>query len=203
MAQGALDRQLRFTVGVHGCGRMIFGERQPLGFAVDRAGRREHQARHAFRGHRLEQQERAGQVVLVILAGLPHRLAHRQPGREVHHRVDAVFDERRPHGSGVVHPGAHERQPARGLGVARGQIVEHHHRVAGCLQRLGGVTADVAGAAGNEDPRHAAISRPSSRRSRAPSSARAGRCCGHRRRPASSSACACAGSRAPGTPATR
>ncbi len=65
-----------------------------------------------------------------------------------------MFDERRPHGGRVVHPGAHERQPARGLDMAGRQIVEHHHRVPRRLQRLGGVTADVAGAAGNEHPRH-------------------------------------------------
>jgi len=73
----------------------------------------------------------------------------------VHDRVDAVLGDRRAHGGRVVHAGAHERQAARGLDVAGREVVEHDHVVPGGGERLGGMAADVAGAARDEHARHA------------------------------------------------
>ena len=68
----------------------------------------------------------------------------------MHHRRRAGVAQRLAHGIDVADVAFDERTAERRLAVAGRQVVVDGHAVAGGAQRLGGVTADVAGAAGHE-----------------------------------------------------
>ena len=110
--------------------------------------------------HGLEQVEGADEVVGVVLQGLSHALAHRlQPG-EVDHRVNVrVLGKERFYlglaaqlgldkGDGLAHDFLH---PAEGFLAGVVQIVGHHNVVARLNELHAGVTADVAGAAADQN----------------------------------------------------
>lgn len=70
----------------------------------------------------------------------------------MHDRTDALFGEDALQ-QGLVGDVALIERHAIGHGKAKScdQVVDHHHRPAGILQRENRVAADVAGAAGDED----------------------------------------------------
>ena len=102
----------------------------------------------------------AAQVVLVVLDGLVHRLAHCLEGSEVDGTGDGLLVEDAVEKRAILHialvEGANllardaldalERDLA---GV--GQVVDHHDVVAGVEQLNAGVAADEAGAARDKD----------------------------------------------------
>ncbi len=151
--QHALDHQLRFAIGVDRALRRVLGDRHLVRQAIGRAGRGKDDMPHARLAHRLEQRQAVGDVVAEIKRGLLHRLADIGEGREMHDRGDLVpahgLGEERAVGE-VAHD---ERPPAHGCAVAAAEIVVADGLIAGAGQRLGGVAADIAGAAGNEDLR--------------------------------------------------
>ena len=100
----------------------------------------------------VEELERLGDVVAVVLVRLLDRLRHHDPRGHVDGRVEVGVlgdDPAQQRAVGdvalVEHPVAHERQRSGE------QRVEDHRRVPGLLEGLRGDRADVAGAAGDEN----------------------------------------------------
>ena len=66
-----------------------------------------------------------------------------------------MLDEQPMHRVAIVNRRLHQRHAVRQrLRVAGREIVEHGHRVAGIDERAHRVAADVARAAGDDNPRH-------------------------------------------------
>ena len=98
--------------------------------------------------HRLEQRDRAAQVVRPVLGRVRHRLADQRLGGEVQHRLDAVGQHL---GGAVAQRALDERGAGRHrVGVPGGQVVEHGDLVPGRDQLRGDDAADVSGTAGDE-----------------------------------------------------
>jgi nucleoside-diphosphate-sugar epimerase len=74
-----------------------------------------------------------------------------EEGGKVHDARHAVPSQRLAHGGDVGDVALHELAVADGVAVARNQVVVHDDLVAAAVQRLAGVAADVAGAAGDQD----------------------------------------------------
>ena len=94
---------------------------------------------------------RGDDVVLVILGRIADRFADQGEGGEVHHRVDPPrpqrFDEQRS-----VEQFALDQPAGRtGAAVALRQVVVDPDFVAGRDQQSGGMAADVAGPAGDQN----------------------------------------------------
>jgi hypothetical protein len=135
-------------------------DRQPVGGAVDGAGRREDQAADAVPGHRPHEAGQATDVGVVIVERDPHRLPDRLACGEVQHGVDPVRREHLLQSPPVeevdrVHA---EQRPAGDLldpadrGVrAVGVVVDHHDLVAVREELDAGVAADEPGAPGDQD----------------------------------------------------
>ncbi len=112
---------------------------------------------HAAFDRAFDQRPRVHGVVAVVAERIGDRLGHHDRAGEVNDRVDAVFlDQRGDQGLiadvADLELGARRHRPRE----PGGQIVEHHHGLAGVDERVDHVAADVAGAAGNQD-RHAVI----------------------------------------------
>ena len=69
----------------------------------------------------------------------------------MHHRRRAALSNGTADGADVGDVADDERTVEGGLPVAGREIVVNHHLMAGLPQGLGGMTADVAGASGDED----------------------------------------------------
>ena len=70
--------------------------------------------------------------------------------------VDPVLRDQRAHARLISGIADHERRTRRHRPIeAGGEIVEHHHALAGIDQRVNHVASDIAGAAGHQG-RHAA-----------------------------------------------
>ena len=151
MAQRPLDHQLGLPVGVDRLLRVRFRNRHFDRLAVGRAGRREDDEAPLLRRHRLEHAERADDIVAVIPRRLPNRFADVEKRREVHDREDVVAAQRAPYRRHVRDVPLDQFAVPDGLAMTGHQVVEHDDAMAGLLQRLGGVAADVARAAGDED----------------------------------------------------
>jgi hypothetical protein len=89
----SLDHPFRRTVRVDRRAGIVFGEGAAVGVAIDRAGGGEHQAITAGLAHRIEQRQRAGDIVLVIFPRVDDRLADQARSREVHYRDDTMLRE--------------------------------------------------------------------------------------------------------------
>ena len=161
VAQHLLVHRLGAAVGVR-CrleGRVL-GHRHVVGLAVDRGRGREHNVAHAVVAHGAGHRQRAAQVVLVVLDGLVHRLAHRLVGGEVDDAVDVVLLEDAVEQGGVADvppiegadlPARDALDAAQGLLAGVGEVVDHHDLVARLEQLDAGVAADEAGTAGHQD----------------------------------------------------
>ena len=110
-------------------------------------------------GHSLQQAGRAGDVVLVVAQRLGGGLADGFERGEVENRVEAVGGERPIEAGRIPNVAFHERNVSareipdgfdRGTGPVR-EVVEHDDVVSSGDQFDGGVAADVARAAGDED----------------------------------------------------
>ena len=69
----------------------------------------------------------------------------------MHHGGRAGLADRAAHGIHVADVAFDQRRAERRVAVPRREVVVDDDAVAGAPQRLGGVAADVAGAAGDED----------------------------------------------------
>jgi hypothetical protein len=81
----------------------------------------------------------------------------------MHDRVYRLLPQRLQHSGAVVRRHPHQRHIfGNCLSVTRGEVIEHDDLMAGIAERADSVTADVACAAGHENPRHVNV-RSSSR----------------------------------------
>ena len=127
-------------------------QRKALRSAVHRGRRRKDYLLAAVIAHRLEQHQRAAEVVVVVFYGLYAAFAYGFEARKVYHAVDVVFAEDPVERGAVAHVGVIELHLFAGdlfdalkallAGVA--QVVRDHHAVAAREQLDGGVTAYIA-----------------------------------------------------------
>ncbi len=167
VAKDLLADELRLAIGIHPSERRRLGDWNTGRIAVDCRGGAEHHGLHTVCDHRFAQGQRAGDVVLVVLEWLGHRLTHRLEGRKVNDRFDRVPAEDIVQCRTVqqIDTVKSERSSPQFLGAPNGLrlavavVVHHHHVVAGLQELHRGVTADESRAAGNQNPHH----RPQSR----------------------------------------
>ena len=108
--------------------------------------------------HFLGQNQKADQVVVVILHRLLDALAHGLQAREMDHRVDPIVVKRLADGRAVAQIALAERQILSGnfadaverIGLGVDEIVDHDHLVARVQQLHARMTSDKAGAAGHQ-----------------------------------------------------
>jgi hypothetical protein len=99
--------------------RHVLGQRQPLGIAVDRAGRGKDQVPDPFLEHHPDEVQRPGHVDVVEIRRVAFALAHLDPPGKVHDRVRPVLPYRRPHRLGAAYVAPDQGAPAHGMFVSR------------------------------------------------------------------------------------
>lgn len=124
----------------------------PLGDAVDGGRGGEHEVLHAGVAAGFQQVAGGAGVVAVVLERVGDRLRHDGVGGEVHHRVDVVGLQGLGHQVPVGHVALHEGAMQHRLPKAGGEVVQHHHPLAGLRQHERHVAANITGAAGDQDP---------------------------------------------------
>ena len=159
MRQRAFDGELGLAIGVDRPRRMILGDRRLLGIPEHRCRRREDEMAHAGGDHRIEHRQRTADVVAVVARGSAYRLGHREPGREMHHRVGPVLFDCAAQVVGVEDVALDEHRlaaacPSRRRFVPGREIVVNDDVLAAVDERLYGMAANVAGASGHEDRAH-------------------------------------------------
>ena len=163
VGKDALEHCLGLAVGI-GClvQRAALGDGNLLGLAVHRGGRREDNVLHAMVARHVEQYQRTGNVVPVVLKRLFGAFAHCLEAGEVDDGVDAVLGEGALARLAVQDGGLHELQLIGGSAgeladavdryqAGIGQVVQDNHVVALLEQLDAGVAADEARTAGNQD----------------------------------------------------
>ena len=151
-AHHVLHGQLGLAIAVGGLGAVRLQNGHPLRLAIGGGGGGEYDLVHPVGHHRPQQSGGAAQVVVVILQGVGHRLAHLRGGGEVDDAVDVLGLEQLVHGR----PVPDVRLIEAGLGVDGGpeageQVVGHHHVPSGLDELVYGVGADVSGSAQNKN----------------------------------------------------
>ena len=102
--------------------------------------------------HGFQQALHAAHVIVEILEGIDHALAHLRIGGEVHDAVDAETAEDAVQTGGIADVALHEGSLARhGGGMARLEIVHHHDFLPGRCQGMDRVGTDIARTAANKD----------------------------------------------------
>src|ERR1051325_2183076 len=119
--------------------------------AINRASRGKHDALDPSLPHRRQQRERALDIVAVVKFGLANRLADIGESGEMHDRGDPVRTQRVSEPCPIVQITFYERSPAYCLRMAARQIDVDDGTIPGAGQRLARMTADIPGAAGDED----------------------------------------------------
>ena len=159
VGEDLLDLQLRAAVGVGGGARrvgLVQGER--LRRAVDRRGRAEDEALHARGAHRLQEPQRAHDVVVVVFERLDDRFAHGLEPCEMDDGLDFLLTEHAFERSLVADVALDEfRRPSGDRPDALGdaavgvrEIVEEHRFMTGLLEYDGSMRADEAHSAREE-----------------------------------------------------
>ena len=159
IAQDFLDVQLAAAVGVDGARGVALVQGQGLRLAIDGGAAAEDQGAHAAGTHGLQQAERALDVVAEVVQRFFDGFAYGLQAGEVDDGVDGVVAQGAGQQGLVAHVAPHEdrrrAQDARQLAddglAAVGQVVEQHDVVALLRQDGGGVAADVARTAGEQD----------------------------------------------------
>jgi hypothetical protein len=151
MRQRVFDRQLRLPVGVDGRVRVRLANRRLDRFAVDGAGRRKDEPLASFRRHGFERREHPANIIAVVADRIPDGIRDGQPRGEVDDGRRPAVAKRTAHGVDVANVAFDERSAQRGLPMSGGQIVVDDDAVAGPAKCLRGMTADVTGAARDED----------------------------------------------------
>ena len=115
--------------------------------------------------HGLHHIEAAAGVDLKVLAGIEIGGRHGHLGRQVEHHVGMAGTDDRSEGFVVTYVGPMEGdswplllQPLQiAFGAAAGEIVEHGHIPSARREMDGGIGADEAGSAGDQDRRHRSV----------------------------------------------
>ena len=181
--QRVLDGELGLAIGVDRALGQVLVDGRRFRKAENRAGRGKDEVTNAGGHNGIEHRQRPDDVVAVVARRVLHRIAHRKPGREVHHRVDLVRLDRRLQPGGVVDVALDDgRCPRRGRTMPLGEIVVDDDRLTARPEHLDGMAADVAGATGDE---HCGSRTPHRmvRESPATAGSPGCRCCGRRRSP--------------------
>jgi hypothetical protein len=150
MRQGLLDGELRLAVRIDRRRGVMLPQRRFCRLAIGRARRREHEPPAALGHHRFERAQRADDVVAVVPDRIADGVGHREPRREMHHCAGAALPNRPPDGVHIGDVTHDERRAKRRFAVAGRKIVVDDRVIPGGPQRLDRVTADVAGAPGDE-----------------------------------------------------
>ena len=160
-----LDVQFGAAVGVRGGSRMCLVDRQVLRIAIDRGARAEYQRLYPGGLHRLQQADRALDIVRVILDRLCDGFADGLEPRKMYDGPDFMRRECLAQCCGIpqirldegdtlasqLADAVDHRRPA----VA--EVVEDHHLVLRTCQRNRCVAADIPGASGEKNVHEAAI----------------------------------------------
>ncbi len=99
----------------------------------------------------LQQVARGAGVVAVVLERIGDRFRHDGVGGEVHHCLDAMLAQHAADQLAIARVAHHQLTVQHRGAKAGGQIVQHHHFFLALAELPNHVTADVAGAAGDED----------------------------------------------------
>src|SRR5262249_46978591 len=153
MNQGAFHGKFRLPVTVDWALRMRLLDRSLSGFAVSCAGGRKDEGPCPLRHHRLEHRQRADNIVPVVAGRFTHRFIDVQKRGKMHYGRDLVAFQRVANGGDVTNVSLNELSVLDGGTVPGRKAVEDDDLVAGSMECLGAVTADVSGAACDEDVR--------------------------------------------------
>ncbi len=147
----SLADQLALAIGIDRILRRILGDRHARRRAVGGAARGKDDVAQLGRQHGVEQGQGVNHVVVEVELRLDHRFADIGEGGEVDHRRHLETGQRVGQQLGVGKIALDQRPPAHRLAVAVDEIVIGDRRIAGLGQSLAGMTADIAGTAGNQD----------------------------------------------------
>jgi hypothetical protein len=104
--------------------------------------------------HGLEDVDEAADIDPVVVKRSQHRFPDIGERGEMDDGAGAVLREGGLEGFGIEHVGFDERAPTHELGVASREVIEGDRQEASRRERLAGVAADEAGAAGDENGLH-------------------------------------------------
>ena len=159
--QNALGKGLGGAVGVGGSAhREVLGDGHTGGVAVDGSGGAEHEVMAIMMAHHVQNDQRAVEVIVVVLDGLGHALAHSLVGCKLDDGGDV-----RALGEDLLHVLAAGHVCLVEAEILAGDLLDpvqnhrrsiiivicHHDIVASVQQFDAGVAADVAGTAGNQN----------------------------------------------------
>ena len=142
--------------------RALFGDRDHLGFAVNRCGRREDDVLYAVVAGHVKEHQRTCYVVPVVFERLLRGFAHGLEASEMNDGVDVVLGE---HALAcfAIEDGSLDELQLVGVGTGKfanavdrsnagiGKVVKDNDVVVLLKQLDAGVAADEAGTAGNQD----------------------------------------------------
>ena len=129
---------------------MVFGDRHLGRNAIGRTSAGEDNPLDVGSTHRVQQRERAHDIVVVVFGRLANRNADIGKRREVHHGLDPMLAQEIGDRRLIEQIGDDQRQLADGRAMTFGQIVDDPHVMTTGREQLGRMRADVAGRAGNE-----------------------------------------------------
>ncbi len=148
-----LTGQLVRRVGRQRCLRRILVDGLPFAIiAVNRRTGGEDHPAHTSLTHGLAEIQRADQVALVRTDRIFHRRLHGRHRGQVHHRRTSL--DRTMHGLRIGDVTLDQLEAITDWQVAalaRGEIIQHPHRVAACDKGVDQIGADEAGATGNQN----------------------------------------------------
>jgi len=148
VGKNTLDHPFRGAVRIDRRARIALGQRLAVGIAIDRAGGGKYHAIAAGLAHRIEQRQRADDIVQVIFPWIDHGFADQAGRREVHDRDDIVLREGAGE-RGLVHDIADDERAGDEAAVSGRKIVVDDRMIAGSRQRPAAMRADVTGATGD------------------------------------------------------
>ena len=138
------------TVRIHGRRRVFLVDRGPDRVSVHRGRRGEDHPTHVGVSHRVEEVERAENVVSIVDVRVGDRLADVGERGEMNYGLDFVFGEHLAQGVSVEQVTFDEGDVQHCLAVPARQVIEDYSFEPRGGQRSQGVGADIAGAAGDE-----------------------------------------------------
>jgi hypothetical protein len=148
VSQGLLHHQLGAAIGVDGLLRVPLVNGRVLRLAKGGGGGRENELAHPMRTHGVQQAQRVGHVVAVVLVRLLHRLAHLNERGKVHDRIKAFGQNSVQHRTVAKIP-LHKVATQNRVAVAAREVVQCRHAAALLTQQLDHVCANVASTTNN------------------------------------------------------
>ena len=144
--------QLGLAVGIYGEFGSVFADGNGLREAKDGAGGGKNEARDAVAKTGFEKRERGDGIVAEIESGVLHGFADLGERGEVHNGLNGRFGKELVEESGVADIADDKTGGGRyGRAVAAGKIIENSDLKIILQEEADSGSADVAGAAGNED----------------------------------------------------